>query len=120
MSEGRAQHCRPLVGVAAACAVVTTKDESMRILMMLGFHPNMKIDAVDFAFDSTHFTCGYAFVPWQWDKSDKKVAVVGYSIATLVGLYVIESIAHLPVLNVVRGGPLQSAYIPRDRFHHRM
>jgi len=42
-----------------------------------------------------------------WDKSDKKVAVVGYSIATLVGLYVIESIAHLPVLNVLIGVPLE-------------
>jgi hypothetical protein len=39
--------------------------------------------------------------PSQWEASDKKLAIVGYSAAALVALYVVESLIHLPVLNVV-------------------
>lgn len=43
----------------------------------------------------------------SWEASDKKLAIVGYSAAALVALYVVESLIHLPVLNVLLGFPLE-------------
>jgi len=37
-----------------------------------------------------------------WDGIDNKPVVVGYSVGLLVGLYFVESLIHLPVLNLVR------------------
>lgn len=43
----------------------------------------------------------------KWEKSDKKVPVIGYSVATLVAIILIEKIVHFPVLNVLLGIPLE-------------
>jgi hypothetical protein len=42
-----------------------------------------------------------------WDTVENKPVVVGYSVGLLVGLYFVESLIHLPVLNLVIGFPLE-------------
>ena len=41
-------------------------------------------------------------LPQTWDTLENKPVVVGYSVGLLVGLYFVESLIHLPVLNLVR------------------
>jgi len=43
----------------------------------------------------------------QWEKSDAKAAVVGYSLLVLFVVYLTESLVHLPLLNVLLGVPLE-------------
>jgi hypothetical protein len=43
----------------------------------------------------------------QWEKSDAKAAVVGYSLLVLIVVYLTESLVHLPLLNVLLGVPLE-------------
>ncbi len=43
----------------------------------------------------------------QFDKLENKPVVIGYGVGLLVGLYFVESLIHLPVLNLVIGFPLE-------------
>ncbi len=43
----------------------------------------------------------------QWEAADNKPVLAGYGVGLLVGLYFVESLIHLPVLNLVIGFPLE-------------
>jgi len=44
---------------------------------------------------------------WQWEASDKKGPIVGYSALAFVGLIFVEKFIHLPLFNVLLGFPLE-------------